>query len=451
VIVERHYDDETLIALLGSREAVRDPHLASCSTCADALTSYRAIADVLTEEPVWELSDLRLEPQPETLDLLRRSADTKQAEAQRAGNLVAELILLPREQWLAGAQHNADLHNLGVVERLIEASEEVLPNAPPDGLEMARVAMEIATIIQPGQYRPDAVIKARAAARRQYAYSLFYTGDFANALARVDEAEHMLDACAIADHDRARLGIVRTVISSAQERHDVALQSARASAEVFRAYGDRTRLASALFAEAYALMSQLRFTESLPLLLDIEQRYREDIDADTRARVLGNIAWCQWETGLITDSLRTYQIVTAIYDELGIHAESARIRYQIAFLLASAGRTREAEARLRSVREEFSRLEMTHNAVLAGLDLAELLLLDGKFDEVEFLARQALQQFQAAGVEYTANALTALTFIQEAAKDRRVTAEAVRSVKRHIERLPEEPRLQFAPPPLPPG
>lgn len=450
MIVERHYDDETLIGLLGSREAVRDPHLVSCGTCADALSSYRAIADVLAEAAVWEASDVRLEPQPETLDLLRRSASRRDEELRRADNLVAELLLLPRSDWFLTAQRDLALHNLGVVDRLIEASEVVLPNTPPDGLEIARVAMEIARIIEPGEYRADAVIKARAATRRQYAYGLFYTGDFATALALVDEAERMLDACAVADHDRARLGIVRALVYSSLEKHEEAIQTARRSAESFRSFGDLPRLASAKLAEAYELLSQLRFRDALPVLQDIEQRYRDVVDADTRARILGNVALSQWNIGEVTEALQTYQVVTAIYDELGVHAEAARVRYMIAFLLASEGRTRDAEVRLRSSREELSRLGMVHLAVCAGLDLAEILLAESKYAEVEGLTREALRQFQTSGVEYTAAALTALTFLQEAAKQRRVTAQAVRSVKRHIERLPNEPKLLFAPPPLPP-
>jgi len=44
MIVERHYDDETLIGLLGSNlDPMRDPHLSVCSSCSDNLEAYRAI------------------------------------------------------------------------------------------------------------------------------------------------------------------------------------------------------------------------------------------------------------------------------------------------------------------------------------------------------------------------------------------------------------------------
>jgi hypothetical protein len=44
----------------------------------------------------------------------------------------------------------------------------------------------------------------------------------------------------------------------------------------------------------------------------------------------------------------------------------------------------------------------------------------------------------------------ALTYLQDAAREKRATVEVVRHVKKYVKRLPSEPNLQFAPPPLPP-
>lgn len=452
MIVERHYDDETLIGLLGSRqEAVRDPHLVSCAPCAEALSSYRSIVDVLGADAIWDLRELRLEPQPETIETLRRTAGMKVAEEQRATFLVAELLSLPRAAWLSAARTDIRMHSLGLVERLVEVSETLLTSAPPDAIEVVRAAMEIASIISTEEYPSDSVVKARAIARRQYAYSLFYTGEFNKALEFVEQAEAMLGGCMVADYDLARLGIVRALIHTSQENYEAAFAAARQSAQIFRSYADRQRLASALIAEAHALIYQFRYTEALPTLLEVEESYRDDIDSDTRARVLTNIALCQWQTGKIATALQSYQVAAAISDEIGAKAESARIRYNVAGLLAAQGRRRDAEIRLRSVREEFQRLGMHHMATYAGLDLAEILLLDRNHVEVERLCREALRQFVATGLSETSEkALTALTYLQEAAEQRRATPEAVRHVREYIGRLPSEPRLLFAPPPLPP-
>jgi hypothetical protein len=120
-------------------------------------------------------------------------------------------------------------------------------------------------------------------------------------------------------------------------------------------------------------------------------------------------------------------------------------------VLGANGRRADARKRLRAVQAEFERLGMVHTAVVAGLDLAEIELLENNFPEVVQLCRAAIRQFEAAGAAYSSEALTALTFLREAAEQRRATQEIVWHVKTYIRRLPDEPALLFAPAPLPPA
>ena len=452
MIVERHYDDETLIGLLASsREAAPDPHLESCSLCAEMLASYRAIADVLGEEAVWELCELRLEPDPQTMASLRAAMTGKQAEEQNAAALIAELLSLPRESWVRTAQSDLHLHNLGIVSALIEASENVLATTPTDGLEIAHAAVEIADRIDVAEYPGDAVRKARAASRRQFGYSLFFTGEASKALHVIAQGERDLDGCAVADYELARLGIVRSLIDSSQERYEEALAGARKSVRVFEAYGDRARIASGLLTQAFMFMMQYRYADALPILSKVEQEYREDIDVESRARLLGNLGVCQAETGQIALAMQSFQVGVALADELGAKSDSAGLRYKIACLLASVGRLAEAESRFRSLRTEFLQLGMPHSSVSVGLELAELLIDQAKFDEIERLAQQALEQYQNSNLYHPSEAAVALRFLKEVARNKVVTREVVRYVRRHLERLPNEPELLFAPPPLPPS
>lgn len=452
MIVERHYDDETLIGLLASnRENAPDPHLESCSSCAEMLASYRVLADTLGEDAVWERSDLRLEPDSRTLASLRAAMTTKQNEDQDAAGVVAELLSLPRASWVSTVQKSLHLHTLGVVHGLIEASESVLATTPPDGLEIARAAVEAADRIDVSEYPGDGVKKARAAARRQFGYSLFYTGEAAKALNVIEQGERALEGCVVGDYELARLRIVRSLIYSSQERYQEAFVVTGESIRVFRAYGDRARIASGLLTQAFGLMMQFRYAEALPILVEVEERYRDDIDAESRARMLGNLGACQAETGQVVAAMQSFQVGMAIADDVGSKTDSASFRHRIACLLASEGRLAEAEARFRSVRDDFARLGMPHLAAATGLDIAEILLTQGRYDEIERLAREAIQQYEKTALAHPSEAIVALRYLQEVSHQRRVTPEVVRYVKRHIERLPNEPQLLFAPPPLPPS
>ena len=101
MIVERHYDDETLIGLLATRngEALRDPHLAVCTSCSEMLASYRAIAEVLGDDAVWDLRDLRDERAPETISNLRSLASAAASDEAAAAGEVARLLEQPESSW----------------------------------------------------------------------------------------------------------------------------------------------------------------------------------------------------------------------------------------------------------------------------------------------------------------------------------------------------------------
>ena len=81
------------------------------------------------------------------------------------------------------------------------------------------------------------------------------------------------------------------------------------------------------------------------------------------------------------------------------------------------------------------------------MDRAEVLLALGRHDEVEELCRHAMSRFEQAGLSYSARALTALAFIQEASSQRRVNPVLIKEVREYLRKLPAQPNLLFAPPP----
>ncbi|HEU4523237.1 MAG TPA: tetratricopeptide repeat protein [Thermoanaerobaculia bacterium] len=452
MIVERHYDDETLIGLVAARktEATADPHLVICNSCSETLASYRAIAEVLGEDAVWDLRDLRNEPEPEMISGLRSCASAFAAEEEAAEAAVAALLGEPRSSWSAAIGRDLALQTPAVVKALVAASERAIDHVPADAVAIAALATHVAGLLPVEAYQGDTVIRARGTALRQQAYALFYVGDYPKAEQVIDEAHAAFEACLVSDYDLARLSVVRGLVLSAQERHDEARAAAREAAVVFEAFGDRQRYASARMAEAFSYMNQLRYRDALPVLESIERELATAIDSDARGRVVSNIAVCYSQLGLVAEALDHFQIAAAIYDENQNAPEAARVRYNVASLLALRGRTSDAKLRLRAVREDLQRLGMIHLSVSAGLDIAELLLAENAYSEAEALCASAVAQFKKLGLSATTQGMTALMYLQEAAAQRRATPQAARQIRKYIERLPKEPNLLFAPPSLPP-
>ena len=116
-------------------------------------------------------------------------------------------------------------------------------------------------------------------------------------------------------------------------------------------------------------------------------------------------------------------------------------------MLAEAGKVPDACERLRNLTKEMEQLGMTVDAALASLDVADLLLTQNRYEEVEEICRSTMRAFELAGLSYTTRALTALAYIREAASQRRTDQTLLRNVREYIRKLPRQPNLLFAPAP----
>jgi tetratricopeptide (TPR) repeat protein len=450
MMLERHYDEESLIALLhaGDASSSSDPHLAGCTSCADMLESYRVISEVLGAKIVWEPQEMPNEAgAARGVAAIRAFASSMESEDEAAVALVNELLSSPRQWWLATVERDERYHSAGVVRRLIEVSEQKIDTMPPEAVVTAAAAVAVADLLEDCEI----VFNSRGSALRQYAYALFYVGDFADSLGTVERAQSTFDHCSLPEYEVARLDIVRSLVYGAQERYTEAIALAKRAADVFRAFGDRQQVASAMMSQAYLMIYARNFRGALPVLVELRDHYSEGVSLHTRALTFQNLGICQQHVEQIPEALNSFQIAAALYDENATVTEAARVRYSVALLLSTQGRHADAKKRLRDVQAEFERLGMVHASVVAGLDFAELALIENNFKEVEELCRAAIRQFEAEGVPHSSEARTALTYLREAAEQRRATQETVWHVRTYLKRLPDEPALLFAPAPTPPA
>lgn len=447
-MIERHYDDEALISLLSSNRAGTDAHLPTCPPCSTKVDSFRTIAGALRDGDVWNQRELRTEAVPATIATLRAFADRMVDEDARAEAILGELLAGSRETWRARLDAHPEWWHAGVVRKLMSASERAIDTMPPDAVESAAMATEIADQLELALYPSDTVQRLRGAAWRDYAYALYYTGAFSKAEAAIVTAEHHFALCVVNEYELGRLGIVRALVLRAFERFDEAARAASASTEAFSRFEDTHRVVSARVAEAHLLLSRGDLEGAERLLLNAEQQISSTPYADTHARVLGNLGYCSHKLGNVEEAIAYYEASAALHSDLGVVTEAARLRWSVAAILADAGRLAEARERMWTVLPEFERLGMSSEAAVMSLDIAELLAMEERFDEVQLVCRSAMEIFKRAGTVYTSRALTALAFMREAAAHRSVTPAQVRTVREYLRRLPAEPTLLFASPPI---
>ncbi len=447
-MVERHYDEDALVTMLGAPVMDSDPHLAACGECAERLEDFRMVTTALRDAATWNQREVSTAPNPNTIATLRAFADTMAAEDAAAQGYLAELLAGPRETWMANLAAHPQWRTAGVVRGLIAATDRALDTMPADAAEITALATNIAEQLEPTSYRSDTVARLRGAAWRERAYALFYGGRYQEAERALTRADHHFALCAIADYDMSRLGIVHAVVERELEQYPSALSHARESASVFERFGDVSRQISARLAEVNLQFSRGEFSSAHDVLTSLETVVRSTGNTRVHAMILGNLGYCNFRLGRTTAAMQYQQAASDLFELIGDQPAATRARWNIASMLGSEGQAEESIRRLESIAAEFISFGMAGSATEAALERAELLLAHkADFESVESICRTAIQLLEAEGLAYTAHALTALALMKEAAHNRSATPKLVRHVREYLTRLPQQPNLLFAPPP----
>jgi tetratricopeptide (TPR) repeat protein len=446
-MIERHYDDEALISLIETNRAETDAHLPSCQPCSAKIESFRMIADALCDQDVWDARPVNTEPVPATIANLRAFADRMTDEDTRAEMILQELLAGSREEWLPRLREHPEWRTAGVVRKLIAASYAAVFTMPPDAAEMTSLATALADHLQPSDYQPDTVERLSGGAWLARAYALYYVGNFPAAEAALFTSQSKFSSCVVNEYELARVGVVRALVLKPFERLSEATLAASDSARTFERFGDLDKTASAKLAQAHVLFARTRYAEAEQLLLPLERQLATSGKVDTHARVLANLGLCNWRLGKVEASIHHYDCASTLLSSVGARTETVRIQWTVAVMLAEAGKVANACERLRDLTDEMEHLGMTSEAAVASLDVAEFLLAQNRYEEVEEICRSAMKSFELAGLAYTPRAMTALAYIREAAEKRRVDRELVRTVREYIRKLPAQPNLLFAPSP----
>jgi tetratricopeptide (TPR) repeat protein len=133
--------------------------------------------------------------------------------------------------------------------------------------------------------------------------------------------------------------------------------------------------------------------------------------------------------------------VRSLAERLGEELDLVRVVWLEGKVANGLGRSDEAYRALQQVRREFTVRELAFDGALVSLELALLLLEQGRTAEVRTLAGEMLWIFQGQGVHR--EALAALQLFCEAAGREAATAELTRRVVLYFYRAQHDPDLRF--------
>ncbi len=134
--------------------------------------------------------------------------------------------------------------------------------------------------------------------------------------------------------------------------------------------------------------------------------------------------------------------VRALAERLGEEMDLTQVLWLEGRIAAGLGRTQEALSAFEQVRGVFRRHELAFDYGLVSLELAVLLLEQGRTADVKTLAEEMLQIFRTQRIER--EALAALRLFCDAAQRETATVELARRIVRFLSRAQHDPELQFA-------
>ncbi len=136
--------------------------------------------------------------------------------------------------------------------------------------------------------------------------------------------------------------------------------------------------------------------------------------------------------------------VQALAEQLGEELDLTRVVWLTAKIAAGRGRHQEAREAFEKVQSVFTRRELTFDYALVSLELAVLLLEQGRTTEVKALAGEMLRIFRSQKVER--EALAALRLFCDAAQRETATVELARRMVTFLHRAQHDPELRFGDP-----
>lgn len=435
--MSEHYDEATL------GDYVEDPerfagretlerHVASCPSCAEMLEDLRTLEEALEATDLWEAAEAlrRQREAPEEISALADTLDRESADAaQRLASLVASPIIFKR----ANVAAQPEMRTAGVVLELSRLARDLREKQPMHALTLADTAVALTDLLPQNRYPAIMVNELRGGAWLERANALRYLGRFQEALDALDIAERAFNGSSVATFSVALVQYLRAVIYCKTDQFEPAVRLARQSARVFRHFGEDDRYIHAKMIEAVVLFQQTRIADALALfesLLPVAKRLG---DANTLARLYGNIANCHVSLHQHSEASSYFAQALSLYQALGLETEKVRVRWSLGRMLISSGRLADGIARLREARHEFEALGLTSDAALVTLDMVEAMLASGIDAEVATLCSALVESFVSVGM--TGNALAALAYLREAAVAGQADVRLVQKARESIEQL----------------
>lgn len=196
-----------------------------------------------------------------------------------------------------------------------------------------------------------------------------------------------------------------------------------------------------LIKKGFTLEAMGEYERAIETLLEAEPLI--DPEAEPRLAYMRrfNLAVNYTHLGEFKSAVRLVEQVREVAAARGDRHEVTRVTWLEGRIAAGLGRATEATRLLEQARQEFAERDMWYDVALADLEIAPLLLAEGRTAKVKKMAAELVEKFEEQGIHR--EALAAVRLFREAADREKATAELARRVLRFLFRSRWDEGLRF--------
>ncbi len=401
---------------------------------------WKRFEDALRDREPWELAAELALPPPDA-GALRELAARLDEERSVAEGMLEPLLTSMAAFQRAGVERNPAFAKCGVVDVLNDAAGALRKTQPQFALITAGAAVSIATKLAKAGSCPGRIV---GRTHIEHAWALFLVGHYRDAEEALRRADVAFDDDPRAtDWDRAHGSLVRANTFVETHRLDEAGVEAARAAAAFSAFGDSRYFLVASLIEGGILFMRREYRSAAEVLDRIAEEAGRVGDRLHVARARQNAGICYIELGEHDKAAAYFFEALAVWDDLGLETERVRTNWSIGVLQKATGDLEGAIERIDEARRTFEALGVVNDAAIARLELAEVLLLAGRPDEVPGLLRNVVVSFTSEGLMH--NAKIALAYLREAVEAGAIEPRIIRHVRDYLDELPAHPTSAFAP------
>jgi tetratricopeptide (TPR) repeat protein len=353
-------------------------------------------------------------------------------ETRDAPELLGLLGEGPHPERMRRAEEKEELHTWGVCQLLLKKVREQVFSDPAQAVETAHLAVRLAGHLG-DTYHPDWVLELRARAFAHLGNARRVLGE----LKAADDAFLLADECLAssgADNPRVEAEVLslKASLRLDQRRLEEARDLIERSLDLSRKAADPVGVAKGLLKKSKILNQRGEVSESIAVLQTVSSEIDPTQEPVLFARARQNLLFSLSLAGRYEEASQLIAELKELPRSLAEPLDGLRLRWTEANIAQGLGRLAEAEQGYRAVQHDFLNLGNGLDVALVSLDLAMLLLEQGRTEELKQLAAEIVVVFESREVQR--EAMAALLLFQQACIEDRITGELLRQIAAQIRR-----------------